>query len=65
MTIFGSAKKRKEKKKKKKKQQQQTQTQSKLDKIHSIKVLDIASWIWLVVWLYLYYIKGNNIIYNI
>ena len=43
MTIFGSAKKRKRKKKKKKQQQQQTQTQSKLDKIHSIKVLDIAS----------------------
>ena len=44
MTIFGSAKKRK-----KQQQQQQTQTQSKLDKIHSIKVLDIASCIWLVV----------------
>ena len=43
MTIFGSAKKRKKKKKKKQQQQQQTQTQSKLDKIHSIKVLDIAS----------------------
>ena len=44
MTIFGSAKKRK-----KQQQQQQTQTQSKLDKIHSIKVLDIVSCIWLVV----------------